>query len=488
MKRRRFFKSVGLLTAAAYVNPGMVGVPNPLDILPYFPLPLQKTGPDDGPNQPVGNALGIKPGRVVWAWDQNAVKDVSNDYYFKSNYNDQEVVCKMLSDSVKNLSGKKTVASSWNAMFSYFNNKKLSEKRGYKKGEKIFIKINQTSSRGRLNRQLRSDGKYHIPDDLPETQKKRIGIGICETTPYLVLGLLRQLVNECGIDQANIAIGDPQNPIYGHNYDAWSKEFPNVVYADNTFGTHGRTLITPSAEGLVFYSDKSETEKLYDICQNANYLINVANFKPHLRAGITLTAKNHFGSQTVLSANHLHHSLVSPLAEGNATNAGYRKYRVLVDLMGSKYLGNNTILFLVDGLWGGGSAEVGPPVKYMMAPFNNDWCKSIFISQDQVALESVCYDFLRAEWNGSNIHDPSNNKNETMPNVNGVDDYLHQAADNKNWPDDIIYDPDNNGKPLISLGVHEHWNNANDKQYSRNLGKDRGIELVSIPEGLVKRV
>ena len=30
------------------------------------------------------------------------------------------------------------------------------------------------------------------------------------------------------------------------------------------------------------------------------------------------------------------------------------------------------------------------------------------------------------------------------------------------------------------MGVHEHWNNATDKKYSRNLGKGEGIELVSI--------
>jgi len=33
---------------------------------------------------------------------------------------------------------------------------------------------------------------------------------------------------------------------------------------------------------------------------------------------------------------------------------------------------------------------------------------------------------------------------------------------------------------LESLGVHEHWNNANDKQYSRNLGAGNGIELVNV--------
>jgi hypothetical protein len=120
-----------------------------------------------------------------------------------------------------------------------------------------------------------------------------------------------------------------------------------------------------------------------------------------------------------------------------------------------------------------------------MAPFNGDWSNSIFISQDQVALESVCYDFLRTEWDGTFKHDPSNNRSEIMPSVNGVDDYLHQAADPSNWPEGIIYDPDKSGKPLPSLGVHEHWNDPVTKQYSRNLGKSTGIELVSIPEKIM---
>ena len=73
-----------------------------------------------------------------------------------------------------------------------------------------------------------------------------------------------------------------------------------------------------------------------------------------------------------------------------------------------------------------------------------------------------------------------------MPNANGVDDYLHQAADSSNWPVGIKYDPDKSGRPLSSLGVHEHWNNADLKQYSRNLGLSTGIELISIPDTLVK--
>lgn len=31
-----------------------------------------------------------------------------------------------------------------------------------------------------------------------------------------------------------------------------------------------------------------------------------------------------------------------------------------------------------------------------------------------------------------------------------------------------------------SLGVSEYWNNSRDRQYSRNLGKREGIELITI--------
>ena len=103
-----------------------------------------------------------------------------------------------------------------------------------------------------------------------------------------------------------------------------------------------------------------------------------------------------------------------------------------------------------------------------------------------MALESVCFDFLRNEWNGRNRHNAANNVFEEGPNMFGVDDYLHQAADSGNWPDGIVYDPDRSGQPLQSLGVHEHWNNSDYKQYSGNLGKKSGITLISIPDTLIK--
>ncbi len=455
-------------------------------------------GPQDGPNMPAGVPGGINPGRVIWAWNPDATNEncrnvfENADWYFNPANADQEIISNMFSESILKLTGKPDLRQSWDALFRYHNLRKHQKDKGYTAGEKIHIKINQGTASWVINRDEKASG-YYLPKTLKPGQERRARrMGATETSPYIVLELLRELVIEAGVRQEDIYIGDPQTHVFGHNYDIWHSEFPDIKYIDRTSEMHGRTLIKQTANDLIFYSDKKLTDKLYDVAENADYMINVASLKPHGSAGITLTAKNHFGSQGRPSAAHLHYSNIAPSWEeyprevGKPSNGGYNKYRVMVDLMGSRYLGRNTMLCIVDGLFGGGSDETKGPVRYFMEPFNNDWSSSIFISQDQVALESVCFDFLRAEWNGIHTHDPANNAMETFPNMLGVDDYLHQAADSKNWPEGIIYDPDNSGKPLPSLGVHEHWNNSRDKQYSGNLGWSGGITLVSIPGDLVK--
>ncbi|MBM4027972.1 MAG: hypothetical protein FJ280_21630, partial [Planctomycetes bacterium] len=58
--------------------------------------------------------------------------------------------------------------------------------------------------------------------------------------------------------------------------------------------------------------------------------------------------------------------------------------------------------------------------------------------------------------------------------------YLHEAAPANQPPSGTKYDPEGDGTTLASMGVHEHWNNPKDRQYSRNLGTGKGIELVTI--------
>ncbi len=186
---------------------------------------------------------------------------------------------------------------------------------------------------------------------------------------------------------------------------------------------------------------------------------------------MTAFPKNHFGSHSRESAYHLHGGLVAPEAN-NPSREGYGLYRVQVDLMGHCLLGKKNLIYVLDGLWTS-DYEIDDPDKWWMTPFNNDWMSSIFVSLDPVAIESVGFDFLRSEFT------PQRGL-ATYPQMIGVDDYLHQAADSTCWPDSLIYDPENDGTSIPCLGVHEHWNDPVNKQYTRNLGTGDGIELIQL--------
>ena len=452
-----------------------------------FATPAIMNEPPDGANNPMGTEQGIIPGRVIWAWNADATNEncenkPGNSYWDYIN-NDTLVIRGMVEESVLELVGKTNIASAWNELFANHNLKKHGESRGYQSGENIFIKINQGTASWLLTAQEKANGFALQQSGTIQPSWRATYYAATETGPFVVLNLLRQLVNKAGVSQENIFVGDPMSNIYNHNYAVWNNEFPNVKYADKTTDDFNRTRILEALDPSMNYSDKgavlNETvESYFEEMEAANYMINVACLKSHVRAGVTLCAKNHFGSISRNGASHLHPALVSTSDNGlDQTNTGYNKYRVLVDIMGHKLLGENTMLFIVEGLYGGSESEVKSARKWNMAPFNGDWSSSIFMSVDQVALESVCYDFLRTEYNGVN-------QPEEYPNWLGVDDYLHQAADSKNWPEGFVYTP--NGEDTIkSLGVHEHWNNAENKQYSRNMGNEYGIELKQISGKLV---
>jgi hypothetical protein len=156
--------------------------------------------------------------------------------------------------------------------------------------------------------------------------------------------------------------------------------------------------------------------------------------------------------------------------EWNFKGRAMGTYNTIVDLMGHRHLGEKTLLFFLDGLYVAvdQSTSLNAQYKFKNLPFNGSWPCSIFASQDGVALESVALDFMRSE-------------SATFTNVDGnVDNYLHEASRADNPPSGTVYCPDSAGSRLTSLGVHEHWNNATDRKYSRNLSSTgTGIELVS---------
>ncbi len=213
----------------------------------------ERTGPEDGPNQPIGEAKGIIPGRVVWVWNPDATNEnfehnslEKYDFFWQPQNNNPAVISKMFHDGILKITEKKDLANAWDAIFKNFNQKKLGKNKGYTKGEKVFIKINQGQANWVVSRgdwendtingyklsHLNPDGDKRDPRSMTPT----------ENGPYVVLELLRELVNEAGVPQEDIYLGDPMNPIYYHNYSVWVKEFPKVKYIDRTSDKFGRTF------------------------------------------------------------------------------------------------------------------------------------------------------------------------------------------------------------------------------------------------------
>ena len=403
------------------------------------------------PNAPVGVAKGIYPGRVVWVHDPSAVNQsydtlntATDDYWDNDVNNNQKIIDSMLNAGIEQIAGQSNINDAWDAIFKYFNNSHGKGNIGYTVGENIAVKINLVIS--------------------GETKNE------VNASPQLCLSLLKQLIEVVGVNQQDIWFGDTYKTFQDVYWNKCHSVYPNVHYVDGT-GVNGREKTVPSSGQLLVFSDGIETSSIPQHYIDASYFINMPCLKTHNEGGITLTAKTHQGSvlQSGTAPENQSAQFMHPYLP--ADNPGYGKYRHFVDYMGHKDLGGKTLLFIVDGLWAGENFW-GYIWKWQMAPFNNQYPASLFISQDHVAIDAVCFDFLLAEY----ARMPSDEK---YPYILGTDDYLLQAADSSYWPSGLKYNPEGNGIPIGSLGVYEHWNNSINKQYSRNLGIGNGIELKS---------
>ncbi len=394
------------------------------------------------PNAPVGIGRGIFPGRVVWAFDTAVSKwDGKTGYWWEEANTSQVETNKMFHEILIGLSGQKNDAASWNKLFVYFNETKKKISKGYSPNEKIAIKINQNNS-----------NSHH----------DTIGLN---GTPQLIYALLKSLIKEGHITPKNITVFDASRYIQDDIFYKCHKDFPEVIFMDNS-GGDGRTKSTYVENKIPYSADNGKLATGLVTCVvEADYLINMALMKGHIGQGVTLCAKNFYGTTNINSNFRMnaHNNF-------NADPQGKDRYMTFVDFLGHKDLGEKTVLFLIDNLYGARSQD-GPPLLkdlWKMQPFNGRWGCSLFASQDAVAIDAVGMDFLSSEW--PDLHD-----------LKYADKYLLEAALANDPPSKTFYDPERDGSRLPSLGVLEHWNNSIDKKYSRNLGKNEGIELVYKP-------
>jgi len=384
----------------------------------------------DPPNSPMGVARGIFPGRVAWVYNPAAAvwNGVSGNWWDDNNTS-QSAVDAMLSQALQNLTGAASDAAAWNALLRDFNQRHGKGAIGYTSGEKIAIKLNMNDSQS----------GYAANNNI-------------NASPQLALALARQLVYQAGFSPSEITFYDASRYMIDSVYNKLHGEFPAIVIVD-AYGGSGRVK-AQWVSGAIAYSVNSNNGTALPTCVvNASYLINMAIMKLHSYAGVTLLGKNHYGSINFRSEH-------TPLAP-KSTPA----YSLQTDFMAHKDLGEKTALFMIDSLYGHNDPNGVPRIRWTIPPFYNRWPSSLFLSQDQVALDSVGYDFLGAQYATYGL----------LPNA---DNYLHEAALANNPPSGVFYAPNGDHVRAQSLGVHEHWNNLLDKQYTRNIGSGNGIELV----------
>ena len=430
---------------------------------------------------PIGVAKGFYPGRVVWVHAPEATSwdgFESAQHWWQEEHTMQPVVGEMISAALRGVAGETSDRAAWEAIFKYFNTTHDRGARGYQVGEKIAIKINLTACNAR---------SWQV--NAVTYEKEATVMNSIDNSPQMLLGLLRQLVYVAGVAPQDIAVGDPTGLIPQFMYDRLHPEFPAVQYFDN-YGKAGSGRTRTEFSTVRFdWSTPDAVGKLQDYIPipfaQADYLINFAVLKGH-SAGITACGKNLYGALLRCPDGYLrevdiqnYYSMHLSLAGSDqAYTPGMGHYRALVDLMGHPQLGGKTLLNLVDGLFGGYYWD-SHPYKWKMPPFgdgvNGAWPSSLLASQDPVAIDSVAYDFLVTEW--PKVVDRGGSSRSMQ---GAAEDYLHEAAAAGNPPSGSFYDPGKTGTRLASLGVHEHWNNAVDKQYSRNLGLTNGIELVAL--------
>lgn len=397
------------------------------------------------PNDPVGVPKGLHPGRVVWVWDNEATDETctntSGNWWFGNT--DQAIVDTMMQLGILNYAGAEDLNEAWDAIFKHFNSNHGKGEVGYTAGEKIYVKINITNSCCSVS----GTAKYKDYERM-------------DATPEVVLSLLKQLVEVVGVAQSDIYLGDPFRTFHDLYFNLCYPVYPDVNYCDGQ-GINGRHKTVPTADDIMKFSDGRYDWRIPQEYVDAAYLINMPCLKTHDSNGITLAAKNHQGS--VLqdgadagsqSAFDMHYSL----PDHDNSDGGPHRYRHLVDYIGHEQLGGKTLFIIVDGIWAGKSWE-GWVEKWDMAPFNTDYPSSLFFSQDHIALESVCWDFLLTEY----ADKPAD---EQYPYYEGTEDYIRQAADPEYWPEDFSYDPEGDGSVLGSMGVYEHWNNETDMSYT----------------------
>ena len=219
--------------------------------------------PADPPNRPIGQAKGIRPGRVVWIHDPSAAQwdgDTKSSGWFEDRSTDPALADQMVSGAVRILTGEKTDAKAWKALFQQFNRTHGRGDAGYRPGEKIAVKLNLNCS------------QKHQADPT---------VGLYNT-PQVTMALLQQLVKHAGVRPTDIVVYDASRFVNDSIFIPANAEFPGIRFEDRD-GGEGRFKIQPDRNVALRFGDPTTTDhaKTYlpTCVTGATYMINAALLK-----------------------------------------------------------------------------------------------------------------------------------------------------------------------------------------------------------------
>ncbi|MBU4210673.1 DUF362 domain-containing protein [Patescibacteria group bacterium] len=272
--------------------------------------------------------------RVVWISNNNATNGWAGD----SSQVNAGVVENMMDQAIKALMGASSVASAWTQILPCGSNCS---------GKKIAIKVNFNNSW--------NCNENHCP------------------VYQVVNALLRQLVEENGIDQQNIGIYDTSRSFTDYFSQGVREVFPNVRLNPDHYSWPPCT-VDEGVRGAGFGCWLAE----------ADYLINMPLLRTHSMSGATLSFKNHLGSTTNSSAFH------GDFFQQSVGNNS------LVQLNSHPIIRDKTILIVDDALYA--LKNGGPGCNGVCNSDPNFFTpNSLFISTDPVAVDSVMVDYLESQ-------------------------------------------------------------------------------------------
>ncbi len=251
--------------------------------------------------------------------------------------------------------------------------------------------------------------------------------GLPQTANAIIDGL-----TSIGVPGNKIWITDPSRQV--------STEFRNIIknpdiqyFTSNKWGDsdpnyHIVPYVMPdSSDASIASAPELNGEKILpsQVFVDADHLINVPKFVSH-GSYVTLALKNHYGS--VLWEHYDRPSMHAFFnAGGNTAGCDLEHTNILADINNNSHIRDKTRLIVGEGLFGNAYACWLEPIRWNI--FGNGSPNIFFFSTDPIAISSVMTDYIMAERGWQNH------------------EQLHAGE-------------------YIGLGVHDHWDSFETKQYS----------------------